>query len=67
MRPRIYIRHVKQAGLCSRGLRLFATEHNLDWVDFLENGIDIDDVKNIDDALVQAVIAAAQKEVERGQ
>ena len=64
----IYIRHIKQAGLCSRGLRRFADEHNLDWVSFLESGIDVEAVRHMDDALVQQVIALAElEEVGDGQ
>ncbi len=45
------IRHddVKNAGYCSSGLRTYFKQNNLDWMDFLRNGIDADILATIDD------------------
>lgn len=48
-------------GYCSRGMREFAQVHNLDWEDFLQNGIDSEVLGAIDDAMVKKVIAEAEK------
>lgn len=49
-------------GYCTKGLRLFAQKHNLDWSDFIKNGIDSSKIAELDDALAQAVIAEAEKD-----
>lgn len=63
-----YIHHARAIpapngqGYCSRGMRLFATRHNLDWEDFLLNGIEVDKLKLIDDDMVRALILEAEKD-----
>ena len=37
-------------GYCSSGLRIYFKQNNLDWMDFLHNGIDADILDKIDDA-----------------
>lgn len=65
---RIYIHHARAIpsqngqGYCSRGMRLFAVRHNLDWEDFLLNGIDIEVIRAIDDEMARAVILEAEKD-----
>lgn len=36
-------------GYCSSGLRTYFKQHDLDWFDFLQNGIDADILAEIDD------------------
>lgn len=36
----ITIDHVKAQGYCSKGARAFFKEYNLNWQDFLSNGIE---------------------------
>lgn len=43
-------------------MRLFAVRHNLDWEDFLLNGIDIEVMRAIDDEMARAVILEAEKD-----
>lgn len=38
----VTMRDVRKAGYCSRGVRIFAQKYNLDYQDFLVNGVDID-------------------------
>ncbi len=65
---RIYIQHARAVmgpsgrGYCSRGMREFASRHGLDWEDFVINGIDVESLKHIDDDMVRAVIAEAEKD-----
>lgn len=65
---RIYLRHARSVfapngrGYCNRGLRLFAERHNLDWEDFLHNGIDIEKIRAIDDDMARAVLLEVEKD-----
>lgn len=58
----VTMKHIRQAGLCSRGLRQFADIHGFDFSDFLKNGMPLDKVRLIDDAMVQAVADIAEAE-----
>lgn len=64
----IYIQHARAIvgpsgkGYCSRGMRAFAERHGFDWEDFVVNGIDVELLKPIDDDMVRAVIAEAEKD-----
>jgi folate-binding Fe-S cluster repair protein YgfZ len=62
----VTMRHIRKAGLCSRGLRQFATLHGFDWDDFLQNGMPLDQVRLIDDAMVQRVADIAEAEAAEG-
>ena len=37
---KIYITDVRKAKMCGRGARQFFIRHNLDWMDFVKNGIE---------------------------
>lgn len=43
-------------------MRAFADKNNLDWEDFVNNGIDIEVLRAIDDDMVRAVIAEAEQD-----
>lgn len=45
--------------LCHHGARKVAINLGIDWWDFLQNGIDIDRIKHIDDVNVQNAIKMA--------
>ena len=49
-------------GYCSRGMRLFAARHGLDWENFVHHGIAVESVAHIDDEMLKAVIAEAEKD-----
>lgn len=53
------INDIIAANLCHHGARKVATELGIDWWDFLQNGIDIERIKHIDDVNVQNVIKMA--------
>lgn len=38
----IYMRHIRAAKMCSRGARQWFDRYGIDWMDFLNNGIDED-------------------------
>ena len=52
--------HVRAAGMCSSGARVFCERHNIDWADFLKNGIEVEKLIGIDDELLKQVIKAAE-------
>lgn len=58
------MKHIRKAGMCSRGLRRFAAERNLDLDEFLKNGMPVEEAKKIDDAMVQRVVAIAEEDID---
>ena len=56
----ITMRHIRKAKMCSKGGRAFAKKHNVDWEDFLKNGVDSKDFEDMDDAMVQKVLEIAR-------
>ena len=46
-------------------MRDFAERYGLDWEDFLRNGIDAEILRAIDDHMVKAVIAEAEKDEQK--
>ena len=60
---RVYMKHVRKAKMCSGGARTFFQRHNLDWTDFLKNGIESNTLKQIDDAMSNYVIKIAEEEL----
>ena len=60
---RIYLRHVKAAGFCILpGAKNWFEHHGFNWKDVVRNGVAIEDVEPIDDALAKRVIAIVLKE-----
>lgn len=57
---KVTMKHIRAAGLCSRGLRRFATEKGLDFDAFLKDGMPIEEARKIDDAMVARVVAIAE-------
>lgn len=56
---------VRSALNCSRGARAFFIRHNLDWSDFLKNGIPESKLSHIDDIMCKEVIENAKKRAEK--
>jgi len=50
---RVTMRDIRRAGYCSRGVRVFARKHGLDYQDFLANGFEIDDLPEQDGEIVK--------------
>ncbi len=57
---RVYMKDVRAATMCSRGGRAWFKKHNLDWMDFLKNGIEISRLEKIDDAMCARVVEVAR-------
>lgn len=60
----IRMKHVRAAGLCSRGAKNFCENLGFDWLDFVENGVDVALLEGVDDAMLASVIAIAEKEAQ---
>ena len=61
----VYMRHIRAAGLCSRGARDWFSAHDLSWTDFLSSGISVERLRECKDALADRVIKAAEAEAEK--
>lgn len=48
---------------CSRGARAFAQRHGYNWMQFLEEGIDVALIEHIDDEMVKTIIENCRKRV----
>lgn len=67
---RIYLRHVKASGFCIvPGAKNWFELHGFNWKDVVRNGVPIEDIMAIDDALAKRVVATALREYgnERGE
>lgn len=54
-------------GFCLSQARVWFKRHNLDFRDFVRNGIDAEKLEATGDGLALAVVAHARKEVARGR
>ena len=48
--------HMKRFLYCSKGGRRFAERHDLDWADFVKNGIDHEALLATDDAMATYIV-----------
>ena len=62
---RVFPRHIRAARVCMAGSRDFFKAHNLDWNDFLDNGLPISVLEEIGDPI--ALRAARQAQIEAGE
>mgnify|MGYP000619193081 CR=1 FL=1 len=53
---KITMRDLRACNMCSRGARKFFERHNLDWNDFIKNGVDCDVVAKTKDAMAMKVV-----------
>lgn len=68
------INHIQTAGYCVRGARYWARRHNIDFTEFLRNGMPVEIFETIGDHFAMHVCrvareehAANQQEVNNGQ
>lgn len=55
----VTMKHIRKAKMCSGGTRAFFKRHNLDWSDFLRNGIDAEKLASTGDAMALKVCEVA--------
>lgn len=53
---RITIKDVRSCNMCSKGARLFFEQHNLDWIDFLKNGVPISVIEETNDEMAMEIV-----------
>lgn len=58
----VRVRHIRQANLCAPGTREWFKRHDLDYTDFLKNGIDAEKVLQLNDHFGNQVVAKAREE-----
>ena len=58
---RVFMHHARICGYCSEGVRKFAVKHNLDYTDFLRNGIEEEILTKLNDAMANAMVEAARQ------
>lgn len=61
---KVTMKHIREAGICARGLVAFAVRHSLDRDRFFREGLDTEELKDIDDEMVRRVIAIAEADHE---
>lgn len=59
---KVVMRDIRAAKMCSQGARAFFERHDLDWGEFLKNGVDVELIEATGDAM-----AAKVAEVARGR
>lgn len=60
----VTIQDARAIGYCRRGSHTFGQLYGLDWMDFLKNGVPASKLRSLNDALVDKVIAQAEKRIE---
>jgi len=58
----VKVQHIREAGLCMRGARMWFSQRGLDFGQFMREGLPIEQLESIDDALAQLVCTAARNE-----
>ncbi len=63
------VKHVDLVRLkfCNRGARQFFERHGIDWAEFMKNGLDSSVAGNIDDAMMEQVVAQAIRREQEGK
>ncbi len=57
----IFVHDIRQLGMCISGIKEMARIHNLDFYRFMKEGIDIEQIKHIDDSNFRTIIAHVMK------
>lgn len=64
---RVFMRHVRAAGICAPGTRNFFFRNDLDWRDFVKNGIPVKTLREIGDHNALKAAEEAEKEQASGR
>jgi len=57
----ITMQDVRAARMCAGGARRFFAKHDMDWNDFLKNGISSTKLDSLDDHMVQQILKEARR------
>jgi hypothetical protein len=61
------IKHIRQAGYCASGTRVWFERHNINYVEFLKNGIDVEILEATGDHFALVASQLARDEEAAGQ
>lgn len=64
---RVTIHHARKLGYCISGIRRMCEQHGLDFRKLVREGYTIEEISDLDDALIQRVIAVAKQEEADGR
>ena len=53
---KVTMRDVRACKMCARGAREFFKKHDLDWQDFIKNGIECEKLEALNDAMAMRVV-----------
>lgn len=59
---RVHIRHIRAGGFCARGARDWAARHNINYTNFLQNGIECEILESTGDHFALTVCRLAREE-----
>jgi hypothetical protein len=59
MIDRVYKTDLRPAGMCAPGAKKFFERHELDWRDFVRNGIEVEKLIALNDGMATKVIEVA--------
>lgn len=59
---RVYVRHVRAAGFCIPGLRIWCKERGFSFKDFIRNGIEAEKLVVLNDAMASKAVELAERE-----
>ena len=63
----VHVRHIRASGLCMRGARAWCVRHNINYTEFLKNGIECDVLEATGDHFAITVCKVAREEAARQQ
>ena len=59
---RVYMRHARALKFCSKGVRAFCKKFNIDFADFIANGIDAQRLIDLNDDQAMKMVELAKQE-----
>lgn len=65
--PRLHVRHLRQAKLCTNGGRAWFAARGWSWASFVAEGRRLQDFRDAKDALADRAVAAADQEARDGR
>ena len=59
---KVYVRHMRAAGVCVKGSREWCKANNIDFREFVRDGIDAEILKRLNDPITNRLVEAAERE-----
>lgn len=66
-KPRVFLKHCRELNYCSHGIREFCKKHHIDFITFIREGIDCDELEKINDMHTRILVKKAKEEFNHGQ